>query len=74
MMPEITQENVRIFIPYKVSKVCAQICKDENISVVKAIAKFYRSRVALLLQQEETKLWHDGWTSIYSMYKQELLG
>lgn len=71
MIPEITQKNVHIFLPHKISKVSVQISKDEKIPVAKAVAKFYRSKTAKLLEDESTKLWHDGWVGIYDLYKSE---
>lgn len=71
MILEITQKNVHIFIPHKISKISAQISKDEKIPIAKAVAKFYRSNTARLLEDESTKLWHDGWVGIYDLYKSE---
>lgn len=71
MIPEITQENVRIFIPLKVSKVCNQLCKDENLTVLQAISKFYKSKTARILSEEKTKLWQQGWVGVYSLYRGE---
>lgn len=71
MMPKITQKNVHIFIPYKVSKISAQIAKNENLPISKAVAKFYQSNTAKLLEDESSKLWHDGWVGIYDLYNEE---
>ena len=71
MIPEITQKNVHLFIPFKVSKISVQIVKNENLPIAKAVAKFYRSNTAKLLEDESSKLWHDGWVSIYDLYKIE---
>ena len=71
MIPEITQKNVHLFIPFKVSKISVQIAKNENLPIAKAVAKFYRSNTAKLLEDESTKLWHDGWIGIYDLYKNE---
>ena len=40
MIPEITQKNVHLFIPFKVSKISVQIAKNENLPIAKAVAKF----------------------------------
>ncbi len=71
MIPEITQKNVHIFIPYKVSKICAEICKKEHVSALQAIVRFYKSKVARLLGEEDTKLWQLGWVALYEMYEEE---
>lgn len=71
MIPEITQKNVHMFIPYKVSKICAEICKDENISAKNAVQKFYKTKLSRRLGQEDSKLWHCGWVTLYEMYLEE---
>ncbi len=74
MIPEITQKNVHLFIPYKVSKICTAICQNENICAKEAVLRFYKSKIARQLGIEETKLWHLGWVSLYEMYKEEQNG
>ena len=74
MIPEITQKNVHLFIPYKVSKICALICQNEHVSPQQAIMKFYKTRTARLLGQEDTKLWHLGWVALYELYQEEQNG
>ena len=74
MIPEITQKNVHLFIPYKVSKICDSICKKEHVSPEEAVSKFYKTRTARLLGQENSKLWNLGWVALYEMYKEEQHG
>ena len=74
MIPEITQKNVRLFIPYKVSKICNYICINEHISAQQAVAQFYKSKTAQLLGEEKTKLWQLGWVALYEMYEDEKHG
>ena len=45
--------------------------RNENLPIAKAVAKFYRSNTAKLLEDESSKLWHDGWVGIYDLYKIE---
>lgn len=74
MIPEITQDNVRIFIPYKVAKICNEICQQEHLTAAEAILKFYKSKLGHLLGKEDSKLWHLGWVALYDMYKEEVYG
>lgn len=71
MIPEITQKNVHIFFPFKISKIAAQIAKTENIPITKAVEKFYKSKTARQLQDESTKLWQTGWVYLYQSYLEE---
>lgn len=74
MIPEITQKNVHLFIPYTISKIFAFICQNEHVSPQQAIIKFYITRTIRLLGQEDTKLWHLGWIALYEMYQEEQNG
>lgn len=74
MIPPITQDNVRLFIPYKVSKICDYICRREHVSPQQAIMQFYRTRTARLLGEESSKLWQLGWVALYEMYEEERNG
>lgn len=71
MIPEITQENVRLFIPYKVAKICDELCRQDHLTASEAILKFYKSNLSRLLGQEDTKLWQLGWVALFDMYKEE---
>lgn len=72
MIPEITQENVRLFIPYKVAKICNEICLQEQLTTTEAVLKFYKTKLSRLLGDEQTKLWHLGWVALYDMYREEV--
>ncbi len=74
MIPEITQENVRLFIPYKVAKICNEICLQEQLTTTEAVLKFYKTNLSRLLGDEQTKLWHLGWVALYDMYREEVYG
>ncbi|OPJ62554.1 hypothetical protein [Clostridium oryzae] len=74
MLPEITQENVHIFIPLKVAKVTEMIAKEYNISWKKAMIDFYESKVYSILEREESKLWYEGPTYIFMAYNMEKKG
>lgn len=71
MMPEITQKNVHLFIPYKVAKLCDFLSREEDLTASEAVIRFYKSRTARLLEDESTKLWQLGWVTLYEMYKEE---
>lgn len=72
MIPEITQENVHIFIPLKVSKICSELCRMKHISAIEAVRLFYASQTSAMLADESTKMWCEGWVSIYEALMDEL--
>ncbi|MDE5613278.1 MAG: hypothetical protein K2I74_01340 [Treponemataceae bacterium] len=74
MIPHVTQQNVRLFIPHKVAKICTAICRSDHISAAQAVARFYRTRLARQLGDERSKLWQLGWVALYELYKEEQHG
>lgn len=65
--PQVTQKNVHLFIPNKVSKICSELARTENLSLNEAILKFYNSSVYETLSRESSKLWQEGWVYVYKM-------
>ncbi len=65
--PQVTQKNVHLFIPHKVSKICLELAKTENLSLNEAILKFYNSSTYETLSRESSKLWQEGWVYVYQM-------
>jgi len=70
-LPKITQENVHLFIPFKIAKVTEMIVETENRNWEEVIMELYNSKVYADLEREETKLWHEGATYIYESFKEE---
>ena len=70
-LPEITQENVHLFIPLKIAKVTEMIVQEENRDWEDVMIELYNSKVYFDLEKEETKLWHEGATYIYESFKEE---
>ncbi len=63
--PQVTQQNVHLFIPHKVAKICGELNREQNPSVKEAILKFYNSEISETLSRESSKLWQEGWVYIY---------
>ena len=68
MSQKVTQENVHLFIPFKVAKITCRIQKEHGIGVKDALLAFYRSPVYHMLETESTKLWHDSGEQIFEEY------
>jgi hypothetical protein len=64
-MIEITQNNLYLILPFKVSRVADMLCADEHISTIEAIRRIYTSTMYKQLEQEHTKRWHEGPVSLY---------
>lgn len=61
----VTQDNLYLFLPSKVSWMAEMLAEDENIDIVEAVSKIYTSEVYRRLENEETKLWHLGPVDLY---------
>lgn len=65
-MTPITQDNLYLLLPSKVSWLAEMLSEDKNISVVDAIRKIYSSDLYRRLEIEKNKLWHAGPVELYS--------
>ena len=66
-MTKITQDNLYLLLPFKVSWLADMLCADEHISVIDAIRKVYASDMYKQLEKENTKRWHEGPVSLYQI-------
>lgn len=64
---EVTQENLYLFLPGKITNVAAIIADNDHCTMLEAMHRFYASPVYRELQQEDTKLWHLGAVALYEM-------
>jgi len=64
-MTEITQQNLYLLLPFKVSWEADMLAEDEHISTIEAIRRVYSSAMYKQLEQESTKRWHEGPVSLY---------
>jgi hypothetical protein len=62
---DITQDNLYLLLPSKVSLMAEMLCDDTGISIVEATKRIYASKTYKQLEHEETKLWHLGPVALY---------
>lgn len=60
MIPEITDNNLYLLLPGKVSAVVEQYVQNHGGSLLDGLRKFYNSSTYRKLEKEQTKLWHLG--------------
>lgn len=70
----ITQQNVHLLIPSKLSWMANMLAEDRGISVVEAMKLLYSSDVYARLEKEDTKAWHLGPVALYEEYQSEAKG
>ena len=64
-MTNITQDNLYLLLPSKVSSLAGMLSEDTGAGVVEAIRRIYNSELYHKLEIEETKLWHEGPVALY---------
>lgn len=72
MSTQITQKNLYLLLPIKVSWLATWLSEDMNISVTDAINRIYHSNLYKKLSTESTKYWHLGPVDLYNELKAEL--
>ena len=70
----ITQQNVHLLLPSKLSWMANMLAEDKGISIVEAMKLLYSSDVYARLEKEATKAWHLGPVALYEEYRSEVRG
>lgn len=65
MNANITQDNVHLLIPSKISWMADMLVKDRGVSIVDAVKILYSSSIYKKLEVESTKAWHLGPVALY---------
>ena len=68
MIPEITDKNLYLLLPGKVSAVVEQYVQNHGGSLLDGLRKFYNSSTYQRLEKEKTKLWHLGHVGLYEEF------
>lgn len=61
----VTQDNLYLFLPSKISWMAEMLAEEKNVSIVDAIKDIYLSDIYRKLENEETKYWHLGPVALY---------
>ena len=68
----ITQQNLYLLLPSKMSWLAMMLSEDKDISIVEAMKILYSSSFYTRLADESTKLWHLGPVALYEEYQEGL--
>ena len=68
----ITQQNLYLLLPSKMSWLATMLAEDKGISIVEAMTILYSSSFYARLADESTKLWHLGPVALYEEYQGSL--
>lgn len=66
---DVTQDNLYLFLPSKVSWMAEMLAEEKNVSIAEAIKDVYLSATYSQLENEATKLWHLGPVALYEEMK-----
>ncbi|MCM1030507.1 MAG: hypothetical protein NC410_03555 [Oscillibacter sp.] len=65
MNDTITQDNLYLLLPFKISYMAVMLKEDRNISLIEAIRQIYSSETYKRLEREESKAWNLGPATLY---------
>lgn len=69
---DITNENLYLLLPGKVSRVAQIYAHEHHVTLIEALCCFYYSDTYKRLADESTKLWHYGPVALYQELVDEL--
>ena len=65
----ITQQNVYLLLPSKMSWMANMLAEDRGISIVEAMKILYSSEMYARSEDESTKAWHLGPVALYQDFQ-----
>ncbi len=68
MIPEITQGNFRILLPFKIATLTEISAHENGTSQKEELLKFYQSPLYQQLEIEKTKYWWESGAQLYWEY------
>ena len=68
----ITQQNLYLLLPSKMSWLATMLAEDRGISIVEAMTILYSSSFYARLADESTKLWHPGPVALYEEFQESI--
>lgn len=69
---EVTQQNLYLLLPSKMSWLATMLAEDRGISIVEAMTILYSSSFYARLADESTKLWHLGPVALYEEFQESM--
>ena len=69
---EVTQQNLYLLLPSKMSWLATMLAEDRGISIVEAMTILHSSSFYAQLADESTKLWHLGPVALYEEFQESI--
>lgn len=67
----VTQDNLYLFLPSKVSRMAEMLSQDEKCDATDAVRRIYLSATYKRMEREESKAWHQSPVDAYNDFKKE---
>lgn len=71
MNRKITNDNLYLLLPGKVSKMAVMYAEEAGISINEALMRIYQSSTYRELEKEQSKLWHYGPVALYQIFREQ---
>ncbi|MCL2444299.1 MAG: hypothetical protein FWD13_12665 [Treponema sp.] len=68
----MNKEKFQALLPIFISALIKKIIEQKNISQDEALSRFYNSKLYILLDDEQTKVWHYSTEKLYHLYEEEM--
>ena len=68
----MNKEKFQTLMPIFISALIKKIIEHKNISADEALSRFYNSRIYVLLDDEQTKVWHYSTEKLYHLFEEEM--
>ncbi|MDO4462413.1 MAG: hypothetical protein Q4C30_07965 [Bacteroidia bacterium] len=68
---EISNKNLYLLLPGKVSAVSSLYAHEHKCDIYQAMHKFYKSNTYKTLEDENSKYWHLGTVALYELWQSE---
>lgn len=66
----VTQQNLHLLLPSKLSRMAVMLADDENVSIIDAMIRLYSSKIYVRLEEESTKAWNLSPVALYEEFQE----
>ena len=68
----MNKEKFQTLLPIFVSALIKKIIEQKNIPADEALSRLYNSKLYILLDNEQTKVWHYSTEKLYDLFEEEM--
>ncbi|MCL2802044.1 MAG: hypothetical protein FWD28_09835 [Treponema sp.] len=68
----MNKEKFQALLPIFVSALIKKIIEQKKMSQEEALSLFYNSKLYILLDDEQTKVWHYSTEKLYHLFEEEM--